>query len=461
MSRSPGRKHPPRKRKPVSRPGPGQPERVARQLDTLNLRRAEDGYSNAAAFLGEASPLLASGTFLRSGLTADTELLTVLYRDSWLAKRIIDMPSEDMTRAWYRLSGVPDSLDLNLLRRLEAKHSVRQELANAIRWARLYGGSLALIVLRGEENCLDLPLNPDLLLPDCFQGLLVLDRAQGITPSAELETDLDDPDFGLPKYYSVDLDMETPRTVKIHHSRVLRFTGRELPRLESVRENYWGASEIEHLWDELQKRSATSANIAQLVFQANITSLKISDFGDTLAMGTDEQKMNIRRAMADENRFRTSYGIQLLSQDDDLETHPYSFSGLAEIYDRFMMDMAGAAEIPATRLFGRSPQGMNATGESDLRNYYELIAQMQERTLRPALDKLLPILAVSCWGVIPEEMEFHFEPLMIPSQAERADLAARLSAPVVDAFRAGLLTREEALSELRSRGEPLGFFRGI
>ena len=63
---------------------------------------ALDGYSNAAAFLGDDSPLISSGTFRRSGLTDRTELLTVTYRENWIAKRIIDMPSEDMTRAWYR-----------------------------------------------------------------------------------------------------------------------------------------------------------------------------------------------------------------------------------------------------------------------------------------------------------------------------------------------------------------------
>ena len=62
-----------------------------------------------------------------------------------------------------------------------------------------------------------------------------------------------------------------------------------------------------------------------------------------------------------------------------METHSYSFTGLSDIYESFMMDMAGAAEIPATKLFGRSPQGFNSTGESDLRNYYDMIASLQER----------------------------------------------------------------------------------
>ena len=235
-----------------------------------------------------------SGTFIRSGLTSDPDLLTAMYRESWLTMRIIDMPSEDMTRAWYRLSAALPDAALHALRSLEARHSVKQEITNALRWARLYGGSLALMVIRGEEDCLDRPLDPDLLLPDCFQGLLVLDRAQGIEPSPELVSDLDDPDFGLPVSYTVNLDTEDCRSVTLHHSRVLRFVGRELPRTETVRENFWGASEMEHIRDELLKRSAASANIAQLIFQANITTLKMSDFGELLGTGT-----LLRRTVAD------------------------------------------------------------------------------------------------------------------------------------------------------------------
>ena len=426
-----------------------------------SARRASDGYSNAAAFLGEQSPLLSSGTFLRSGLTSDPELLTAMYRESWLTMRIIDMPSEDMTRAWYRLSAAVSEEDVRALRRLEARHSVKQELTNALRWARLYGGSLALMVIRGEEDRLDQPLDPDLLLPDCFQGLLVLDRAQGIRPSPELVSDLDDPDFGLPQSYTVDLDTENCRSATLHHSRVLRFVGRELPRMETVREEYWGASEMEHIWDELQKRSAASANIAQLLFQANITTLKMADFGDLIGFGTEEQRRSVEYAMGLENRFRTSYGIQLLSREDTYENHAYSFAGLSEIYEQFMMDMAGAAEIPATRLFGRSPQGMNATGESDLRNYYDMIASLQERQLRPALEKLLPVMALSCWGMVPEDLSFVFEPVTTVSSAERAEMVQKITSDVIEGFKCGLLTREQALRELKSRGEELGVYAGI
>ena len=438
------------------------------QKNTVTKAQAEaailaamDGYSNAAAFLGEESPLISSGTFVRNNLSAKTNLLTTTYRVSWLAKRIIDMPSEDMTRAWYSLSvSLPDGA-LDDLKRLEAKHSVKQELTNAIRWGRLYGGSVALMVIRGEEDKLDQPLDMDMLLPDCFQGLLVLDRTQGIEPSMELVKDLDDPDFGLPAYYTVDLEMDDLHSVRIHHSRILRFIGRELPRSETVAENYWGASELEHIWEELQKRSAASANIAQLIFQANVTTLKMGDLGANLAYGSDRLRNSVMETLQNENRLRTSYGLQVMSADDSLENHSYSFAGLSDIYEAFMMDMAGAAEIPATKLFGRSPQGLNATGEADLRNYYDMIAQMQERILRPALEKLLPVMAVSCWGCVPEDLAIVFEPVMTSSPAERAELVQKLSGDVIEGYKCGLFTREQAIGELKSRGEELGVYTKV
>ena len=454
-----------RNRKLPRSSSPAGPKEVRSRMpdpaEQARILASMDGYSNAAAFLGADSPLISSGTFVPSGLTSDPRLLTTAYREFWLATRIIDTPAEDMTRAWYTLTGKIPEEDLDDLKRLEARHSVKQELTNAIRWARLYGGSLALMVIRGDADRLDQPLNLDLLPPDCFQGLLVLDRAMGISPSMELETDLDDPDYGLPMFYTVEMGVGECTSMKIHHSRVLRFVGRELPPMEMLSENYWGASELEHVWDELQKRSATSANIAQLVFQANITTLKMGDFGDTVAMSTKEAQTAVRTLISEENRFRTSFGLQLLSKEDSLENHSYSFTGLSEVYEAFVMDVAGAAEIPATKLFGRSPQGFQSTGESDLRNYYEMVAGLQERHLRPALDRLLPVMAISCWGFLPDDLSFVFNPLATETPQERAQLLKDLSDPIIRQFECGMITRESAVAELKALGEPYGAFSKI
>ncbi len=430
-------------------------ELAARKANSLN---ALDGYANMAAKLGMYSILASAGTFLPNCLTSNPEVLTNAYRVNWLAKRIIDMPAEDVTRAWYTLSTSMAEEDIQDLKELEARHSVKQEITNAIRWGRLYGGCIAVMVIRYEEDRLEEPLDPDDLIPGCFQGLLVLDRTTGITPSIELVQDLDDPDFGLPEYYTVDVDMGDIRTVRVHHSRVLRFIGRELPHSEEIAENYWGASELEHIWDELKKRENTSANIAQLVFQANVMTLKSDDVIGTMAMGTAEAQEGLLKALEAENQIRTSYGVQLLSSKDTMENLPYNFGGLSDIYEHFMMDMAGAAEIPATKLFGRSPEGMNATGESDLRNYYEMISSLQERILRPALEKLLPVMAISCWGFVPEDMKIVFEPVMTMSTKDQMEIAKQHAEIIQMMISSGAINPEQAREELKAWSERTGVF---
>ena len=423
---------------------------------------ANDGYSNQLASLGEASPIMSSGTFVRSGLTEQREELAVIYRECAIAKRIIDMPSEDMTRAWYTLSSAQvDETDLNDLKALEAKHNIKQELTNGIRWARLFGGAIVIMIIKGEEDQMDQPLNLETIKPGFFKGLLVIDLTQGITPSIELEEDLDDPDYGLPKYYDINMEMGEIRSVRIHHSRVLRFDGRKLPHSETVRNSYWGASELEHPWAEIKRYYSTCENIAQLIFQANLITLKIGNFGSDLAYGSDRLKQSVEQTVQQENRMRTSYGVQILGAEDSMENHSYSFTGVSDVKESFMIDVAGATEIPATKLFGRSPQGMNATGEEDLRNYYDMIAQQQERRLRPALEKLLPVMAISCWGFVPDDLKIVFNPVMTRSPEESARISKNIADEVIALVNSGLITIEEGRAELARRGKQLGNWGNI
>jgi len=422
---------------------------------------AKDGFINSLAHLGEASVLSKANDYERHSVSYDYELLTVMYRENWLAARIIDTPTEDMTRSWYSLASEIDQQRLDELAKMEAKHSVQQEITDAIRWARLYGGAAAVMVIQGQEDMLDQPLDYEMLQPGCFRGLIVVDKTRGIFPSLELEEDMDDVEFGYPKYYDVNLDEESGEILRVHHSRLLLFKGQRLPIDEEIAADYWGASVLEHVYEELQKRNASSANIAQLIFQANVAALKISDYGEVLGMGTQQQREQVYRTIEEMNRLRTSFGLALMGTEDSYEQHPYSFAGVAEVYETFMMDMAGAAEIPATKLFGRAPQGMNATGESDMKNYYEMISQLQERVLKPALEKLLPVMAMSLWGEVPEDLEIVFEPLGTTTPSERAEIMGQASSPVIQAFQAGLISQRLALMELRESGKPINAWTNI
>ena len=180
-----------------------------------------------------------------------------------------------------------------------------------------------------------------------------------------------------------------------------------------------------------------------------------------MSLGTDDAKRKTECMIGEMTHMMSSFGMLLLNPDESLETHSYSFGGLKDMHEAFMTEVAGAAEIPVTKLFGRSPDGMNATGEADMRNYYERIASLQERMLRPALERLLPVLMMSCLWYIPEKMNFVFNPLAPMAPEETEELAGKLSTRVRELFEAGIISREEARAELRGCGEKYAAWRGI
>lgn len=425
-------------------------------------RTIRDAMLNAPARIGTSDHIMSQNRYEPNRLTQNYAKLDTLYRSDWIAGRIINQIAEDMTKNWYKLtcSIEPDKMDE--LAAMERKLHVKERILEGVRWGRLYGGAAGIIMIKGQEDMLDQPLDYDMVQPGTFRGILIVDRWNGVYPGLDVVSDLDDPDFGLPEYYTLSVaDSEIEQGVRVHHSRVLRFVGRELPYIEKLNENYWGMSELEHVYEELNKRNTTSANIAQLVFVSHLRVLKMSDLGQTLALGDMQSQQDLYNTVRAQNELMNNFSLQILDAQDDFQTQQYTFSGLSDIYELFMNDIAGAAEIPATKLFGRSPAGMDASGEGDLRNYYDTIRQWQEAVLRPIMDKLIPIMCLSCWGVIPDDLDFEFEPIRDTSDEERANLIQQTSGAINSVFQSGIISQKTALKELRQSGEAIGMWTNI
>lgn len=96
-----------------------------------------------------------------------------------------------------------------------------------------------MILLKGQ-NDLSQPLDIDTVMPGSFLGLQVLDRWNGIYPENELVTDPEDWDYGLPAFYTIRDEASGQAAARVHHSRIVRFIGREAPWMEQVAELYWG-----------------------------------------------------------------------------------------------------------------------------------------------------------------------------------------------------------------------------
>ena len=423
--------------------------------------RALDAFSNVLARLGAGTPNLLEGTeYSLQRMSRDFNTLNALYRESWIVRRIIDVIPADMLKNWITItSGLNPDVEKRLSLTLRRTQLI-DKLKRGMQWGRLYGGALGVMLVKHQGYDLSQPLRLDWIMPGDFAGLLIFDRWNGVNPSSELIEDISDPDYGFPKYYTV-TDPAGGGSVKIHHSRVVRFTGNTLPFWEEIAEMQWGASVVESVFDELRKRDNVSWNIAQLTFMANIRVLKMQDLGQLLAATDNESQAELLRTLEAQNMLLNNMGMQVMDAADGLETHQYTFGGLADCYQQFIMDISGAAEIPVTRLFGRSPSGLNATGESDLQNYYDMIAEKQESYLRPILNKVLPPFIISTLGSLPDDFDFEFDPVAEPTDKERADLAKCGTDNVVAAYNAGLISQRTALKELKQQSERTGVWTNI
>lgn len=427
----------------------------------LNQTRTRDAFSNPMARLGANTPNHLEGTeYPLTRLTKNYQLMNSLYRSHWVIRRIIDVIPEDMCKNWFKITSQLPPDQIERFDKQQRKINLKAKVIDGLKWGRLYGGAAGVIMISGHEDMLDQPLDIDHVMPGSFKGLLIVDRWSGIYPQPDMCHDVDDTDFGLPDMYQVQSEA-IGGSIRIHHSRIVRFMGRDLPFWEKQAETYWGASEVEHVFDELKKRDNTSWNIAQLVFLANIRVLQMSDLGQSLSISNDKVQDDLFTTLQTQNWLMSNMGLQVLDKDDTFSTHSYSFAGLSEVYQDFKGDLAGAAEIPETRLYGRSPAGMNSTGESDLQNYYEAIETKQEAYLAPIIDKLLPIMCMSEFGMIPDDLDYKFNPIARTKDADKVDLGSKQTDAVVSVFNTGLISQRTSLKELRQMSEQTGMWSNI
>ena len=439
-------------RRNKSTPKGGQPNTGMTTLDAFSNPLFRLGY-------GSQSPLEAT-EYPLTRMTDNYALLNSLYRDNWVVQNVVGLMVDDMLREWYKLGGSlsPDYLDE--LARVERVAKVREKLAEGLRWGRLYGGAAGLILIRGQEGMLDQPLDLETILPGSFAGLMILDRWCGITPDMGLVTDMGDPDFNLPDYYMVN-NAEGRIVARVHHSRIIRFTGRDLPYLERIAELYWGESEVEALYKDVVAHDNVSANIAALTFRANIDTMEVQSLEQLFSLGAAEQQRRFWNVMQAQSVMRSNFGYQLVNKGDKITNTQYTFTGLQEVYESMCLNLCGASHYPMTKLFGRSPAGMNATGESDLKNYYDYVDTLRESKLRPVLEKLLPVMAMSAWGAVPDSLEISFPPLWTPTAKEVAEIAKAKAETIVSVFQAGLLGVDTAQKELKNMADETGMFDSI
>lgn len=423
------------------------------------LKFTADSFQNFAARVGlGAGNQHDQSTYGFNFTSRDRLKLEAMYRSSWVVGQVVDVVAEDMTREGITLRGLESPDDVEEINQELDRLEIWDNLSDTIKWSRLYGGAIAVMLIDGQN--VSTPLNVNTVGKDQFKGLLVLDRWMVLPDLQDLVTEYG-PDYGKPKFYDVITDSVGLCNQRIHYSRVIRMDGINLPYWQSIAENLWGQSVIERLEDRLTIFDSATLGAGQLVYKAHLRTYKVEKLRDIIATGGRAYDALVKQ-IQQIRMWQSNEGMTLMDAKDTFETHQYSFTGLDSLLLQFGQQISGATQIPLVRLFGQSPAGLNATGESDLANYYDNINQQQERRMRTPLHTLLAVVSLSVLGrPLPKTFKFDFASLWQMDDEKKAGIATKVAEAVTKVEDSGLISRKTALKELRQSAEVTGIFSHI
>lgn len=429
-------------------------------------QRTADGFDNFISRLGlNNDNALSGGTYTFNLLTRNRIRLEAAYRGSWAVGVIVDAVADDMTRAGIDITTNDSDEDIKDFQTAISRLQIWQSLNWAIKWSRLYGGSLAVMQIEGQD--LASPLNIETIGEGQFKGLVVFDRWQ-LNPIL-VDVIKSGPDMGLPSKYQIvnnpqQMDPEAPSATGmqvVHHTRCIRLTGIDLPYFQAITEMMWGESILERLWDRLIAFDNATMSSASLIDRANLRTVGIEGLREIIAAGGEAQK-GLEAMFEMMRSMQVNEGLTLLDKNDTFAATPYSFSGLSDMMLQFGQQLAGASGIPLVRMFGQAPAGLNSTGESDIRMYYDNVNAQQESKLRRGWDVLLKIMWRSTFGKpAPKDIEFSFTPLWQMSNIDKASIAKTNTETIIGAHEAGLIDTATAMKELRANSGDHGLFSNI
>ena len=384
--------------------------------------------------------------------------LEFAYRSSWVVGQVVDTVAEDMTREGVEIQSDMEPDELQRLEKESGRLGVWPQLCEVVKWSRLYGGAIGVLMIDGHD--LKTPLRMESVSKGQFRGVMPLDRWMVQPSLQDLVTDFG-PELGKPRFYDVLPDASGLMGMRIHHSRVVRLDGIELPYWQRISENGWGQSVVERLWDRLVPFDSATAGAAQLVYKAHLRTIKIKGLRELISVGGkafDGLVANIDMI----RRYQSNEGLTLLDAEDEFQTESYTFTGLDNVLLQFGQQISGATGIPLVRLFGQSPAGLNATGESDLRNYYDNVRAQQESRLRAGVERIYGLLYRSVFGKEPpDDWEIEFSSLWQMTDEQKATVTNQRSASVVAAYDSQIIDRPTAMRELRQMASTTGAWSNI
>lgn len=333
------------------------------------------------------------------------------YQNNGLFSKIIDRPAEEALKHGmeYNVSDADlrEFLD-DALDRLDWE----EKAVTAIRWARLFGGSI-IVMLLDDGGGLEEPVN--------WQDVRSVEELR-VYERAIVQPDPDTYRTGKAEYF--DVSSTYGGTFRVHRSRCLVFKNGSLPEYGAAQQYYyWGLPEYIRIHKDLSRALKTHTNAANMIEKSVQPVYKQKNLQSTLAAEGGDTAVLKRLNVIDQARgMLNSIAVDMEGEDYDFKT--FQMTGTKEILESTCNLLSAVTCIPQTILFGRSPAGENATGESDLENYYNFVEGIQKRMLKKNIRTLIKAIVQA--GVYdgsienPGNIKPTFKPLWSLSETEKA-----------------------------------------
>lgn len=399
-------------------------QRGAAIIEGTQDKFRQDGYSNMLNKYGTAQDNSTAYQYNQEIISNDLELIR-LYEGNGLFTKIIDRPSEEAVKHGFDINYGDESIAEYVDDRMDALE-LEEKFSTAEKWARLYGGSIIVMLVddgRGLEEPLDWNNVRSIEELRVFERAIVQPDYSSMYHFHFMDTLNSKKKFGEPEYYQV---FSIYGYFLVHRSRCLVFRNGRLPeQTTNAIYRYWGIPEYVKIKRALRECITSHEDGVKLLERSVQAIYKMKNLANMLSTEDGENKVLQRLQVIDMARgILNSIAIDTDGEDYDFKT--LQMSGIKDVIDATCNMLSAVTDIPQTILFGRSPAGMNSTGESDFENYYNMVENIQKQNMkanaRIVIDLILKQGALE--GAIPEAPKYKvkFAALWSMSDTEKANV---------------------------------------
>lgn len=376
-----------------------------------------DSYANALTGLASAVDK-SSYSFFRGRAALGPEMLADLYEQDAIAARIVDRVVDDGTREGFHLTGEDEAFDFSSLESELEDLDAINAVGDSWRWSRLYGGALLIMVVNDGLR-MDQPLN--LSRATKLASLQVVE-SQFVTPGG-WNPGLGARAFRRPEFYEITVPFGSAEKVRrVHRSRAIRFDGVRVAPNRMIEKDGWGPSVLDRVYTEISQLGEVMSYARSIMHDMSLQVYKLDGLREQLC-GSAQSQQEMRAVMETIRMSVDNLHCLALDSADDYMEVSRSVSGIKDLIEKFIDGLVRGTDMPRTVLLGESPSGLNASGDSEIRAWFDFVSSQQGFVLTPALNRLLEVIFAirsNRGEQVPDEWTIKFNPLWQPTAQETA-----------------------------------------